>query len=359
MSGPPLYFSRPPPAWRTIRGPGCQAIQTLPSACRRSRSSSRATTGWAGSAARPQPAREEELELIHDQALVEALRDFCARGGGALDPDTFADEASYRAALHAAGGAAAMTRALVGGEATLGFCAVRPPGHHAERGRAMGFCLFNSVACAAELAIRELGLRRVLIVDWDVHHGNGTAAAFHQRPDVLYASIHQHGLFPGTGALEDFGSGDGEGFTMNLPVPAGSGEEEWLSLFEHVVMPAARAFKPELILISAGFDAHRADPLAAASSSGVLRRDGAPGAHAGRATRAPIGAVLEGGYEPSALAESVRHTLAGLAGDGQARATAPDPRLTGEALATDRSLLARVREQRRGRDSNPRQTNQA
>jgi acetoin utilization deacetylase AcuC-like enzyme len=290
---------------------------------------------WLGWERRPAPrASENELALIHDRGYIEALRDFCARGGGALDADTFADQASYRAALHAAGGATAMTRALAGGEATLGFCAVRPPGHHAERGRAMGFCLFNSVACAAELATAELGLERVLIVDLDVHHGNGTAGAFRQRRDVLYASIHQRGLFPGTGALEDVGSGDGEGFTINLPVPAGAGEEEWRSLLEHVLMPAARAFEPRLVLISAGFDAHRADPLAScqleAGSFAEMARQ--LRAEAER-LRAPIGAVLEGGYEPTALAESVRQTMAALAGDGRAPASAPEPQLTGQALA--------------------------
>ncbi len=166
------------------------------------------------------------------------------QGGGAADPDTVVGEHSYRAALHAAGGACEMTRALLAGEASLGFSALRPPGHHAERDRAMGFCLFNSAAIAAELAIRELGVARVLVLDWDVHHGNGTAEAFRSRADVLYASIHQERFYPGTGPLQDAGSGAGEGFTINLPVPAGSGEELWLALLARVVLPAARAFAP-------------------------------------------------------------------------------------------------------------------
>src|SRR5207245_535330 len=162
-------------------------------------------------------------------------------------------------------------------------------------------CLFNNVAIAAELAIRELGLSRVFILDWDVHHGNGTAEAFRNRSDVLFASIHQSPHYPGTGPLGDAGSGAGEGYTINLPVPAGSGEELWLSLLERVVLPAAGAFGPQLVLLSAGFDAHAADPLAdcllQTSSFGQMAmqlRDTA------RAAGAPLGAVLEGGYEPQA-----------------------------------------------------------
>ena len=144
----------------------------------------------------------------------------------------------------------------------MGFCGVRPSGHHAEPDRAMGFCLFNNVAVAAEFAIRELGARRVFIFDWDVHHGNGTAEAFRRRDDVLFASIHQSALYPGTGPLGDVGSGPGEGYTINLPVPAGSEDDLWLSLVEHIVLPAGREFEPDLVLVSAGFDAHRDDPLA-------------------------------------------------------------------------------------------------
>ena len=214
--------------------------------------------GWLGWERREAPpAREDQLGLIHDRALIERLKEMAIAGGGAIDADTFVGEPSYRAALHAAGGACEMTRALVEDEADVAFCGVRPSGHHAEPGRAMGFCLFNNVAVAAEYAICELGMRRVFILDWDVHHGNGTAETFRRRPDVLFASIHQGGIYPGTGALGDSGSGPGEGYTINLPVPAGSEEDLWLSLLEHVVLPAAVSFEPELVLVSAGFDAHR------------------------------------------------------------------------------------------------------
>jgi acetoin utilization deacetylase AcuC-like enzyme len=272
---------------------------------------------WLGWRREEAPAASEaELELIHSASHIEAIRRLCEGGGGAIDADTYAAEASYRAALHAAGGACAMVRALLGGSEQVGFCALRPPGHHAEPERAMGFCLFDSIAIAAELAIRELGAERVFIVDWDVHHGNGTAEAFRRRPDVLFASLHQQGIFPGSGAAGDTGSGLGEGYTINLPVPSDSGEAVWLSLLDEVVLPAARDFRPELILISAGFDAHRADPLAGCrleteSYARMARRV----IDAAAAIEAPVGAVLEGGYDLAALADSVVATMSALAGE--------------------------------------------
>jgi acetoin utilization deacetylase AcuC-like enzyme len=274
---------------------------------------------WLGWERREAPAASEaELELVHSAEHVRSIADLCAAGGGAIDRDTFVGESSFRAALHAAGGACAMTRALLAGDARVGFCGIRPSGHHAERGRAMGFCLFNNVAVAAAVAIAELGVRRVFILDWDVHHGNGTAEIFRRRADVLFASIHQLPLFPGTGPLQDAGSGAGEGYTINLPVPTGSGESLWVALLEQVVLPAAVAFKPELVLISAGFDAHVEDPLADCSLQtgsfvelAVRVRDMA------RAAEIPLGVVLEGGYNRRVLAECVCATLPALAGDVQ------------------------------------------
>jgi acetoin utilization deacetylase AcuC-like enzyme len=280
------------------------------------------------------PAEEHELELIHSARHVAGIRDLSLAGGGAIDPDTFVGEASYRAALHAAGGACQLARALMARESRVGFCGVRPAGHHAEADRAMGFCLFNNVAVAAELAIRELGAVRVFILDWDVHHGNGTAEAFRQRSDVLFVSIHQRGIYPGTGALADVGSGPGEGYTINLPVAAGSGEDLWLALIEHVVTPIARAFEPDLVLVSAGFDAHRRDPLAgclleSASFAEMARRV----RDLARQCGAPLGVILEGGYEPAALAESVEQTLGAVGGNQPARSTAAEPPLSSQAAA--------------------------
>jgi acetoin utilization deacetylase AcuC-like enzyme len=227
-----------------------------------------------------------------------------------------------------------MTRALMAGEARVGFCAGRPSGHHAEADRAMGFCLFNNVAIAAAMAVSQLGARRVFILDWDVHHGNGTAAAFYSRADVLFASIHQMPLYPGTGALQETGAGEGEGHTLNLPVPPGSTEELWLSLLEHIVIPAMVAFEPDLLLVSAGFDGHAADPLAGCrlqtssfAQMACLLRDTAA------QRRLPLGVVLEGGYEPQALGECVRGTLAALGGEGEPRRGAPWLEQTSHAAA--------------------------
>jgi acetoin utilization deacetylase AcuC-like enzyme len=275
---------------------------------------------WLGWERREAPAASEgELMLVHPRAHVEAIRGLCESGGGAIDVDTYAGPASWEAAPRSAGGACAMVRALVAGEARVGFSAGRPPGHHAEPSRAMGFCLFDNVAVAAALAIAGLGVERVLIVDWDVHHGNGTAAIFRERADVLFASIHQGGISPGTGHRDDTGAGPGEGFTINLPVPAGSEEGEWTALLEGEVLPAADRFGPQLVLISAGFDAHREDPLA------ECRLEAASFARMATAVRtaaerwgAPVGAVLEGGYALPALAESVVATMAALGAEGSA-----------------------------------------
>ncbi len=283
-----------------------------------------AAEGALGWERREAPAIDEAtLELVHSARLVREIEQLARAGGGAVDADTVVGEPSFRAALHAAGGACELARMLLAGETPLGFSMLRPSGHHAEPDRAMGFCLFDNVAVAAALAIAELGAERVFILDWDVHHGNGTAEAFRTRADVLFASIHQSPLYPGTGPLSDVGSGAGEGYTINLPVPPGSGEELWLSLLEHVVLPAARAFAPDLVLVSAGFDAHRADPLAGclleASSFGELARHVRDLA---LACDAPLGVVLEGGYEPVSLAQSVRETLLAL-GDDRAPRGAP------------------------------------
>ncbi len=290
---------------------------------------------WAGAELREAPAATEpELELVHSPALIARIQEICAQGGGALDDDTFVSHRSYEAARHAAGGALAMTRALLAGEDRTGWCGTRPSGHHAEAAAAMGFCLFNNVALAAQLAISALGAERVMIIDWDVHHGNGTADIFRRRADVLYASIHQDHLYPGTGAGADCGAGPGHGFTVNLPVPAGTGAGVWISLLEHLIVPVGLDFAPDLILVSAGFDAHRMDPLGdcrlEADSFGEMA------AHVrelGERTGAPIGAVLEGGYDLTALADSVLATLEALGGERSAESFAADPIFTPRAAA--------------------------
>jgi acetoin utilization deacetylase AcuC-like enzyme len=206
-----------------------------------------------------------------------------------------------------------MVDALLGGQAQLGFSGMRPPGHHAETNTAMGFCLFGNIAVATAHALAAHGLERVFVLDWDVHHGNGTNEIFSGSPAVLFASLHQWPLYPGTGPLEDVGIAEGEGFSLNLPMPPGSGEDEWLSMVQHVVLPAAREYKPQLVLVSAGFDAHRADPLAncmlETSSFGELA---AQVRELAGELGVPVGAVLEGGYDLDALSSSVVATLDSL-----------------------------------------------
>ena len=270
-------------------------------------------------------ATREQLERVHTAAHLDLIEELSERGGGPIDLDTVASAGSWNAALHAAGGAVAAAERLlsVGGFA---FCGLRPPGHHAEADRAMGFCLFNNVAVAAAHAIAELGVERVLVLDWDVHHGNGTEAIFYDSPQVLYSSIHQSPLYPGTGAATDFGSGDGEGFTVNLPVPPGSGPDEFLSLVQGVVVPIAREWRPGLLCISAGYDAHRDDPLANCElDDGAFGDMAATTRDLAAELGAPVLICLEGGYSLGALSRSVVETLEAFTGDRKPRTAPVDP----------------------------------
>jgi len=270
---------------------------------------------WLGWERREAPAASDELiEAVHTERLLREVRDLCEAGGGQIDADTAIVPESLRAARHAAGGACELARSLLAGEHRVGLSACRPSGHHAEPDRAMGFCLFGNVAIAAELARRELGAERVMVLDWDVHHGNGTQACFYDRADVLFISIHQMPLYPGTGTADERGTGPGEGCNLNLPVRPGSGEAEWLGLIDEVVSPAAASFDPDLVLVSAGFDAHRADPLASceletASFAAMASRVQAMARDAG----APLGLVLEGGYHVPSLVESLLATMEAVA----------------------------------------------
>jgi acetoin utilization deacetylase AcuC-like enzyme len=272
--------------------------------------------GWPGLDRVEAPAAtREQLRRVHSDRHIEAIEQLCANGGGLIDLDTMASEGSFEAALHAAGGAAGAAERLLREGDGFAFCGLRPPGHHAEPARAMGFCLFNNVAIAAAHALAECGAGRVLAVDWDVHHGNGTEAIFAASDRVLYASIHQWPLYPGTGSAEYCGEGVGEGYTVNLPVPPGAGSDEFLSLVQQVVVPIGRAFAPELIAISAGYDAHRDDPLAEceleADDFGEMAA--MVGSLAGELD-APVLVCLEGGYNREALATSVLATVEALAG---------------------------------------------
>jgi acetoin utilization deacetylase AcuC-like enzyme len=279
-------------------------------------------------------AAREQLLAVHPERHVAFIEQLCEAGGGPIDADTFAVEATWEAALRAAGGAVALVDALLTGAAPSGFSAHRPPGHPAEAARAMGFCFFNNVAVAAAHARAAHGVERVLVFDWDVHHGNGTQAIFFESADVLFVSAHQWPLYPGTGRASEAGAGAGAGHTVNLPVPSGSGDATYRSLAEHVVAPLARAYAPGLVLVSAGFDAHHLDPLAScrvtedgfAAMTGTLRRVCAE-------VGAPLGLVLEGGYSVEALADSVCRLLPVLAADAVPPADEiPRHKLAEEAL---------------------------
>ena len=258
------------------------------------------------------------LEAVHPPEHIRAIAELSARGRGAIDFDTVVSAGSYDAAVHAAGAAMAMADALVAsGTPGAAFSGLRPPGHHAEPRRAMGFCLFNNVAVAARRALDEHGCARVLVLDWDVHHGNGTEAVFAEDPDVLFCSIHQSPLYPGTGAADDAGRGTAVGTTLNLPVPAGTGDDAYVSLVEHVVAPVAREFRPELVLVSAGYDAHRDDPLAGCrvTEAGFAAMTGTVRRLCAELGDVPVGMTLEGGYELGALARSAAATLEVLGAD--------------------------------------------
>jgi acetoin utilization deacetylase AcuC-like enzyme len=297
--------------------------------------------GWLGFERVQSPAVSREvLTAVHPEAYVASIERACAAGRRYLDLDTLVSPGSFEAALHAAGGAMRMVELLVSGEAWRAFSAHRPPGHHATRTRAMGFCLFNNVAVAARYALDRLGVARVMILDWDVHHGNGTNDIFHESDRVLFVSIHQSPLYPGTGPASDAGSGAGEGFTVNLPVPPGSDDTVFTSLVDQVAVPLAEAFSPQLMLISAGYDAHSEDPLAdcrvTEEGYGAMARSVS---RVCSSLEVPLGCVLEGGYALAALAQSVVATLEALvadprpAGSDGAGPSAPIARSARERLA--------------------------
>ncbi|MCF8056086.1 MAG: histone deacetylase [Desulfocapsa sp.] len=206
-------------------------------------------------------ASHEMIELNHSSSLVKRVAETAGKTFDALDPDTTTSADSYAAATMAVGALTTGVDLLLGGEIDNGFALVRPPGHHSEKDRSMGFCLFNNVAVAAHHAIAHCGLKRVMIVDWDLHHGNGTQHSFYDTDKVLYVSSHQFPYYPGTGAHQETGKGKGEGYTINIPLPGYQGDREYAALFNDIVVPVGREYKPELILVSCGFDIYRGDPL--------------------------------------------------------------------------------------------------
>jgi acetoin utilization deacetylase AcuC-like enzyme len=302
--------------------------------------------GWLGFERRlSPPASRAQLEAVHPARLINGLHELCASGGGAIDADTIVSPGSWEAGLHSAGGAVAVVDALLGtpgGAPRLAVSVHRPPGHHAEINRSMGFCLFNNVAIAARHARDAYGVQRVLILDFDVHHGNGTQDVFFATDEVLFVSIHQWPLYPGTGAAGETGTGPGAGYTVNLPVPPGSGDAVFGSLVEHVAAPLARAYEPGLILVSAGFDAHADDPLAGCvvTDTGYATMGASVRALAD-ALEVPIGVVLEGGYDLGALARGLVALLEVLATDGAVSAPELPVHALSESFLTRHAALLR------------------
>ena len=262
-----------------------------------------------------EPASDRWITEIHAPQYLETLRAHSPESGRIfLDPDTSMSPGSLRAAYLAAGGALKASDAIMAGGVDHAFCAVRPPGHHAEANRAMGFCLFNNVAIATRYLQRHHGTKRILIVDWDVHHGNGTQHSFYGDPSVLFFSTHQYPYYPGTGRATESGEGDGTGLTINVPMAPGQGDQEYQEVFERVLVPAADAFRPEFVIISAGFDAHKDDPLAgmALTERGYAGLTDIVARLARRHSRGRLLSCLEGGYNLPALAASVEQHVSAL-----------------------------------------------
>lgn len=272
--------------------------------------------GMAGTAwAEPEPATPAWLERVHDPSYVRHMSALAGKDAR-LDADTALSPGSIHAAMLAAGAAVEAVEAVVAGEAANAFALVRPPGHHAERDQAMGFCLFNNIAVAAAHAVEQLGLERVLIVDWDVHHGNGTQHTFYDRKDILFFSTHRFPFYPGTGDFWEAGAGDGLGYTVNVPLPPGLGDADHASVFREVLFPVADAYRPQLVLVSAGFDSHLADPLGGMrmSEDGFAFLCGMAKALANKHADGRLVLVLEGGYNFDALSASASACLSVMTG---------------------------------------------
>jgi acetoin utilization deacetylase AcuC-like enzyme len=268
----------------------------------------------------PEPADWDDLTAVHDEEYLRALEAIAAAGGAWLSADTLMSERSFEAARLAAGAAVAAVSEVVTGESRQVFSLSRPPGHHARPNQAMGFCLINSAAVAAAAAIQRLGLDRIFLFDFDVHHGNGTQEIFEADPRVLYASTHQYPAYPGTGAIEETGAGGGKGFTLNVPMPAGVGDAGLLRAWTAVIEPAARRYRPQLLLVSAGYDAHWTNGRYLSSIqwgvsvSGFAELVGRLRHLAEELCDGRLALILEGGYDPEALGWSVAATLEVLLG---------------------------------------------
>ncbi|HET9015156.1 MAG TPA: histone deacetylase [Thermomicrobiaceae bacterium] len=259
----------------------------------------------------PRAATEDEVALVHDRYYVRFIEQLANAGGGYLDSDTYVSPETYQTALLAAGAAITAVDTVLDTDQRRVFAFPRPPGHHAEPANGMGFCIFNNVAVAARHAIDRRGLGRVAILDWDVHHGNGTQTIFYDSDQVLFISVHQWPLYPGTGQRDERGVGHGQGLTINIPLPPGSDDNVYLRVFDEQIAGPIAAFRPDLLIVSAGFDAHRDDPLALmeVTEAGFAAMAARVRRWADSLTNGRLAVVLEGGYNQDALARSVAATL--------------------------------------------------
>lgn len=288
----------------------------------------------------PKPATVEDIALVHSLDYISAIEEACLSGKRFLDMDTYIVPDSYKVALLSAGGALEGLRNVMEGPECKTFVLNRPPGHHAEKKQAMGFCLFNNVAVAAAVARRDFGLQRIAIVDWDVHHGNGTQHSFEDDPAVLFISIHQSPAYPGSGYLDEVGRGGGEGYTVNLPLPAGCGDRDYALFYEQVIVPILDQYKPELIIVSAGQDAYHQDPLAgmALTHKGYYYMAETMAGVADRWAEGRLLLCLEGGYHLQGQAGAVMQILSAIGQWGlPIREKSPD-------LAPNRQVQQRLEE---------------
>ena len=267
----------------------------------------------------PRLALEEEIEMVHSPSYLNLIKETSGKERVILDPDTATSSRSYEVALMAAGGLLEAIDSIIEGKTENGFALVRPPGHHAEASRAMGFCLFNNAAIGAEYLVKKHGLDRIMIVDWDLHHGNGTQHSFYERSDILYFSTHQFPHYPGTGYWDERGKAKGEGFTINVPLSSGKTDEDYFFIYKKILYPVASIYKPEFILVSAGFDIAEDDPLGgmrvSESGFGVLTSELISLAH--KFSKDKILFTLEGGYDLKSLQHGVKQVLLHLGGEGK------------------------------------------
>jgi acetoin utilization deacetylase AcuC-like enzyme len=261
-------------------------------------------------------AEIEEINCCHTEEYIKYVSEFCENGGGYLDPDTYANEYSFKAASVAVGGSIDLTKAVINEELKNGFALLRPPGHHALANKSMGFCLFGNISIAAKIALQDSKIGRVAIVDFDVHHGNGTQALISDDANILFISTHQYPFYPGTGNVREIGSGDAEGTVINIPLEVGVGDNGFKNVYEEIVLPAVRRFNPDLVLVSAGYDAHRDDPLASLNLS-LSGFDWISRQLINLSDEICSGKIiffLEGGYNLDVLRNGVINSIKGLMG---------------------------------------------